>query len=296
MTKARSALVQVGGAMLATLAVVQAISFGVVLATPTPTAPMMTVAEVAALVRDPAATSGERLMRSSDDEPPSGVRAPIIEATLARSLAVSPGDVRATWFDRRTPPGPSLSSRGTTLRAVPRGAKSFTAVLPVGAYALSPEQANAFLNAAQFSAFTAAVREAGGRWVVVQPREGFWTGWRLRLLAAFALSAALLAPLAWFISRRLTKPLRQLAEQAQSLDLMATAAPVSSGPREVRTAAAAIRQMQARLASQAADRTRMLAAMAHDLRTPLRDLGCALKTRRLQCEPGWSTTSPVWTP
>ncbi|HZF41951.1 MAG TPA: HAMP domain-containing sensor histidine kinase [Sphingomonadaceae bacterium] len=142
----------------------------------------------------------------------------------------------------------------------------------MGAYALSPEQANAFLNAAQFSAFTAAVREAGGRWVVVQPREGFWTGWRLRLLAAFALSAALLAPLAWFISRRLTKPLRQLAEQAQSLDLMATAAPVSSGPREVRTAAAAIRQMQARLASQAADRTRMLAAMAHDLRTPLTGL------------------------
>jgi signal transduction histidine kinase len=153
-----------------------------------------------------------------------------------------------------------------------RSPSSFTLVLPEGAAPLSRGLADAIVTAVPFSAFIAAVRRADGQWVIVQPREGFWTGWRLRLLAAFAISAALLAPLAWFVSRRITRPLRQLAEQAQSLDLSATAAPVSTGPREVRAAAAAIRDMQTRLASLAADRTRMLAAMAHDLRTPLTGL------------------------
>jgi signal transduction histidine kinase len=270
MMKARSALAQVGGAMLATLAVVQAISFGVVLATPTPAAPMMSVAEVAALIRDPGAADSERLMRKSDDEPPSGERASLIEATLARSLALPPNDVRAIWFDQSAEPAPEPPPQVTLKR--PRPVGSFTVLVPPGAFALSPDEANAFVTAARFSAFIAAVRQADGRWVVVQPREGFWTGWRLRLLAAFAISAVLLAPLAWFVSRRLTRPLRQLAEQARSLDLTGAAAPVSNGPSEVRAAAAAIEDMQARLAAQAADRTRMLAAMAHDLRTPLTGL------------------------
>jgi signal transduction histidine kinase len=268
--KARSALAQVGGAMLATLALVQAISFGVVLATPTPTAPMMSVAEVAALIRDPAAADSERLVRKSADEPPSGERASLIEMTLARSLALPPSDVRAIWFDQSVAPATDASSKVTLKR--PRPVGSLTVLVPPGAYALSPNEANAFVAAARFSAFIAAVRQADGQWVVVQPREGFWTGWRLRLLAAFAISAALLAPLAWFVSRRLTRPLRQLAEQARSVDLTGDSAPVSSGPSEVRAAAAAIEDMQARLAAQSADRTRMLAAMAHDLRTPLTGL------------------------
>lgn len=271
MTKARSALAQVGGAMLATLAIVQAISFGVVLATPTPAAPKMTVSEVAALIRDPAAGDDKRLARKIDSEPPTGERAVFIEAALARSLGLPQGNVRAAWFGRNPEfqPGPSprdMLGKGT------RPAGSFTLVIPAGATPVSAELADAFVKAVPFSAFTAAARQADGRWVVVQPRESFWTGWRLRLLAAFAISAALLAPLAWFVSRRLTKPLRQLADQAQSLDLTGAAAPVSSGPLEVRAAAAAIKDMQARLESQAADRTRMLAAMAHDLRTPLTGL------------------------
>jgi signal transduction histidine kinase len=270
MTKARSALAQVGGAMLATLALVQAISFGVVLATPTPETPRMTVSEVAALVRDPGAAGGKPLVRTIDDEPPPGVRAPFLEAALARSLSLPPGDVRATWFDRSAAPAPGPLPRVTVKGA--RSPSSFTLVLPEGAAPLSRGLADAIVTAVPFSAFIAGVRRPDGQWVIVQPREGFWTGWRLRLLAAFAISAALLAPLAWFVSRRITRPLRQLAEQAQSLDLSATAAPVSTGPREVRAAAAAIRDMQTRLASQAADRTRMLAAMAHDLRTPLTGL------------------------
>ncbi|HEX8448943.1 MAG TPA: HAMP domain-containing sensor histidine kinase [Allosphingosinicella sp.] len=268
--KAPSALAQVGGAMLATLALVQAISFGVVLATPTPAAPMMSVAEVAALIRDPGAAESKRLMRKSDDEPPSGERAALIEATLARTLALPPDDVRATWLDESAAPAPEPPPQVMLKRSRPIG--SVTVLVPPGAFALSPDDANAFVTAARFSAFIAAVRQPDGQWVVVQPREGFWTGWRLRLLAAFAISAALLAPLAWFVSRRLTRPLRRLAEQAHSLDLAGAAAPVSSGPSEVRAAAAAIEDMQARLAAQAADRTRMLAAMAHDLRTPLTGL------------------------
>jgi signal transduction histidine kinase len=279
MRRARSALAQVGGAMLATLAIVQAISFAVVLATPTPEMPRMTVAEVAAFLRDPRAAHNKPLVRTTSKAPPSGERATMIEAALARSLALPPGDVRAVWVGKSAGQAVGQVQR-VTVKA--RSPGSFTLVLPQGAAPLSPDLADALVSAVPFSAFSAAVRGADGRWVVVQPREDFWTGWRLRLLAAFAISAALLAPLAWFVSRRLTRPLRRLAEQAQSLDLTSAAAPVSSGPREVRAAAAAIQDMQVRLASQAADRTRMLAAMAHDLRTPL--TGLRLRAERAPVE------------
>jgi signal transduction histidine kinase len=270
MTGARSALAQVGGAMLATLALVQAISFGVVLATPTPEAPRMTVTEVAALLRSPQAASSERLARTSHRAPPLGERAPLIEAALAGSLSVPAADVRATWLNR-SPTRTTGALPRVTVKGV-RPDASFTLVLPKGGAPLSRNLADSLVKVVPFSAFTAAVRQADGQWLTVQPRERFWTGWRLRLLAAFAISAALLAPLAWFVSRRLTRPLRQLAEQAHALDLNAPAAPVTSGPREVRAAAAAMEAMQTRLAEQAADRTRMLAAMAHDLRTPLTGL------------------------
>jgi signal transduction histidine kinase len=203
----------------------------------------------------------------------------MIESALARRLALPPGDVRAVWVGKGAGQAPGQVQR-VTVKARSPGA--FTLVLPDGAAPLSPGLADALVTAVPFSAFSAAVRKADGQWVTVQPREDFWTGWRLRLLAAFAISAALLAPLAWFVSRRLTSPLRRLAEQAQSLDLSSAPAPVASGPREVRAAAAAIQDMQVRLASQAADRTRMLAAMAHDLRTPL--TGLRLRAERAPVE------------
>jgi signal transduction histidine kinase len=74
---------------------------------------------------------------------------------------------------------------------------------------------------------------------------------------------------AWSVSLA-TKPLSRLSEAADRFGADVHASPVAeTGPREVKHAAAAFNRMQRRLRQFITDRTRMLAAISHDLRTPL---------------------------
>lgn len=70
--------------------------------------------------------------------------------------------------------------------------------------------------------------------------------------------------------RFLTRPLRSFAFAAERFgrDVMAPALP-ETGPRETRMAAKAFNGMQERIRKLLNDRTQMLAAMSHDLRTPI---------------------------
>ncbi len=91
-----------------------------------------------------------------------------------------------------------------------------------------------------------------------------------RFLFAFvAMSVAALALILWAV-RRLTRPVADLAAAAQRLgrDVNAPALP-ENGPREVAQAAAAFNGMASNIRRFVADRTQMLAAISHDLRTPI---------------------------
>lgn len=113
-----------------------------------------------------------------------------------------------------------------------------------------------------------------GRWlqaaVTPEPPPGpgpgsiwFW----LRLLAPLA--AALVAA-SWWVSRRLARPLHRFAAALDGLrpDEDGAALP-ETGPLELRRCAAAVNRLKERIGLLVAERSRMLAAIGHDLRAPL---------------------------
>ena len=74
----------------------------------------------------------------------------------------------------------------------------------------------------------------------------------------------------WWASGWITAPLSDFARAAERLGMDVNAAPLAEdGSEEVRTAARAFNQMQARIRSFVEDRLRMLAAISHDLRGPI---------------------------
>ncbi len=121
-----------------------------------------------------------------------------------------------------------------------------------------------------FAPFSASLRLDDGRWATVEPPRGLLSPWQSRLLIALAISLLLLAPLTWWMARRLTRPIRVFAEAAERLGANPDADPLTpSGPSEVRTAITAFNDMQASLRDHMRRRTQTVAAIAHDLRTPL---------------------------
>jgi signal transduction histidine kinase len=79
-----------------------------------------------------------------------------------------------------------------------------------------------------------------------------------------------LAVLLWWATRGLTAPLTRFAQAAAGFSLDRDPAPLPERrPYEVRTAARALNRMRERIRRMVEDRTRMLAAVSHDLRTPI---------------------------
>ncbi len=91
-----------------------------------------------------------------------------------------------------------------------------------------------------------------------------------RFLAAFLLMTVTAAGLTLWAVRRLTAPVRTLAAAAEALGRDVNAPPLpEGGPTEVATAAAAFNTMAARIRRFVQDRTELLTAIGHDLRTPI---------------------------
>ena len=119
--------------------------------------------------------------------------------------------------------------------------------------------------------FVAALQASPGRWVTVQPApEPFPNSWQKRILLWFLLSSAAVAPIGLIFARRLAAPLARFADAAERLgrDPSGQQAPLD-GPAEIGRAAKAFNEMQARLKRYIDDRTAMVGAISHDLRTPL---------------------------
>ena len=122
--------------------------------------------------------------------------------------------------------------------------------------------------------FTASVALADGRWlnVAVGPPPGA-PAWGAAFVAVFLLSALGIAAVAVVTGRRLAKPMRSLANAAGRLGRGETVADLpETGPVETRETVRAFNLMRARLDRYVRDRTAMLAAVSHDLKTPITSL------------------------
>jgi signal transduction histidine kinase len=115
------------------------------------------------------------------------------------------------------------------------------------------------------------VQLVDGQWATFDtalPREA--TSLPARLLLTLTVLLVVVLTLSFIAVRWLSRPLRTLAEAAEGLGKNIHAPPLAEkGPTEVRQAAKAFNTMQSRLVSYIEDRTRVLAAISHDLKTPL---------------------------
>jgi HAMP domain/His Kinase A (phospho-acceptor) domain len=113
-----------------------------------------------------------------------------------------------------------------------------------------------------------------GRWLNVGTRlPPPNSDWAMPGLVSMAVMAVALFVIVIFMVRRLTRPMAELAVAAERLGRGEAVPPVPErGPVDVRETTRAFNRMHARLQRFVQDRTRMLAAISHDLRTPITSL------------------------
>jgi signal transduction histidine kinase len=140
----------------------------------------------------------------------------------------------------------------------------------LGLGALRPEEADLPL----VGPFQFAVQGLDGSWVIIEPQgmPSYWARvipWFVTLLGV----AAMISLFSAITAKRSLRPLERLAEAAENFGRTRQAAPIDpAGLREFEVIARAMNEMQARIKHFIDERTHMLAAMSHDLRTNLTGL------------------------
>jgi signal transduction histidine kinase len=246
------------GLVAATLAAVFVATTLVVINMPPPSPDVYTVSEVAQALRTGKTfetVEGRELEVRAVNQPPStgsplGRRHLNFRIGLAQVLGVRPEDVAIS----QSPPRVVFFGGGPHLPRRPQ-------TPPLHA---APDQT------VLFGSFQAAVRQRDGRWREAEPRHALIDPWAQRVMLVLAVSALAVTPLAWWFARRIAAPISEFARAAERLGRDPDAAPLTvRGSAEITAAAAAFNLMQERLRRYVSNRTTMIAAIAHDLRTPL---------------------------
>lgn len=129
--------------------------------------------------------------------------------------------------------------------------------------------------------FKLSARLSSGKWITFSPtRDGIWrTLPSLFGVFAVLLLAFPLAVVAFWVSSSLISPLGRLADATRQFSTDLDSPPVSeTGPAEVRAAARVFNNMRDRIRTSVESRARTLAAIGHDLRTPLTRMRLRIET------------------
>ena len=216
------------------------------------------------------------LARLIDEAPPvwrARIVAAASDATLRVSLdttapALPPSDAArriAAALAVQLPPALAHS-----LRVAVRGA-TFMPPPGGGMMHAMPMAASMMGDFVRWRTLSATMRLDDGQWLsfaATLPEAAAPASWRF--LAALASMAAIVLLSSVWATRRVTAPLALLAGAADRLGHDVNSPPIAeAGSVEMREAARAFNGMQRRVQGVIAARTRLLAALSHDLRTPL---------------------------
>lgn len=243
---------------LSSLLLATAVSMAVVGWLPRPAAPQMRLDQAMHVLRGERAADSVGLRVDLRELAPSGTGHARLQALAVDGLQQPAQQVRLVWAGNNRPPDVHVVAAGGE-----QGRDGDAAVL---------RAAQQVLASLPWPPFELAVQQADGRWRVVSSAYSDLAAWRRQVLLALLGGTVLLAPLAAWAAVRLGRPLRRLAEASAALDLHAQAPLPDDGPREVQMLAIALDAGRTRVREQAQQMTRMLAAVAHDLRTPLTGL------------------------
>ena len=236
--------------LLGGLAVAQLISVLLIVYLPAPRPDFYTMTEIAQrLALDPG--SNRKLAVRHAAAAPTAEEGMIADAATTQRLAVDlhrpVDDVRLFFFADQSESFPFSRQRG-------RGAVPFRHGQPYF-----------------FNTLVAALRDPAGGWRTLRtPPPPRITAWQVRTSLWFGISALAMLPFAWAFARRLAQPIRRFADAVERLGHDQDAPPVpTEGPAELQLTAIALNEMHERLRTNMRERTAMIGAIAHDLRTPL---------------------------
>ncbi len=243
---------------VSSLLLATAVSMAVVGWLPRPAAPQMRLDQAMQVLRGERPADSVGLRVDVRARAPEGTGHAHLLYVAAEGLQRHAQHVRLVWPSNSKPPDIHVIAAGAE-----QGSGGDTAAL---------DAAQQVLASLPWPPFELAVQQADGRWRVVSSAYSDLAAWRRQVLLALLGGMVLLAPLAAWAAARLGRPLRRLADASAHLDLHAPTPLPDDGPREVQMLAVALDAGRTRLREQAQQMTRMLAAVAHDLRTPLTGL------------------------
>ncbi len=159
---------------------------------------------------------------------------------------------------------PANSGRPRVVVLAPRGP-------PFGGFHPMPGMGPMMHGLGGFRGLQIAIPLADGQWLSFStglPETG--PAFSRQFLVSMAMMVAIILAVSIWVVRRVTAPLASLAGAAERLGSDVSAPPLpETGTIEMRQASHAFNNMQVRLRNLIENRTRLLAAISHDLRTPL---------------------------
>jgi len=261
---------QVLALAVASLFVSVALAIAILVAAPPPKPSPVSLQEVARAFKGGSLETawGMRLVRTTgriDDFPQAPPLPPMRGQRAALAAMVGVPTARILLTEERQPALVRFLTRGVGIAGGPPPPPIAGLHPPDWPPAMRPWEDHLFDD------FVAALVEPNGKLLIVRPAPAaFPTPWQLGVAVWLAGSAVLLTPTAFWLARRVTAPFDNFARAAQQLGRDPLAPPlIVTGPREVRRAAQAFNDMQMRVRRYVEDRTGMVGAISHDLRTPL---------------------------